>query len=301
MKFIKNLLIITVFLLLISGCSFPTATTSGSTATKMQQKPIVESNLKIENGKLNIIFLDVSQGASQLLVGPTGKTMLIDGGDNDKEELMLEYLRSYGVEKIDILIATHPDADHIGGLDAVVSNVDVGKIYMPKVTKNTKTFESLLTAIKEKGLKITTAKAGVKLDWEPGIEIDMLAPVKDKYEDTNNYSVVLKLKYKDRSALLTGDAEFISENDMMDSGKDLSADLLMVSHHGSAGSTSSKFLKAVQPEFAVIQVGENNYGHPTSKTLQRLKDQDVHIYRNDLNGTVFASTDGQKWSVSVEK
>ncbi|GAA0849246.1 ComEC/Rec2 family competence protein [Bifidobacterium pullorum subsp. gallinarum] len=267
----------------------------------MQQKPIVESNLKIENGKLNIIFLDVSQGASQLLVGPTGKTMLIDGGDNDKEELMLEYLRSYGVEKIDILIATHPDADHIGGLDAVVSNVDVGKIYMPKVTKNTKTFESLLTAIKEKGLKITTAKAGVKLDWEPGIEIDMLAPVKDKYEDTNNYSVVLKLKYKDRSALLTGDAEFISENDMMDSGKDLSADLLMVSHHGSAGSTSSKFLKAVQPEFAVIQVGENNYGHPTSKTLQRLKDQDVHIYRNDLNGTVFASTDGQKWSVSVEK
>lgn len=251
--------------------------------------------------KLKIYFLDVGQGASQLLVTPSGKTMLIDAGNNDKEQTMLDYLTKYHISKLDAVIGTHPDADHIGGLDKVIDQVPVTSIYMPKVQSNTKTFESLLKSIKSKGLKVKTAKAGVSFDLDKQVHVAMLAP-KGSYEDTNNMSAVVKVTFGQHSFLLTGDAESESEKAMIASGADLRADVLLVGHHGSNSSTTLKFLKTVNPKYAVIQVGKDNtYGHPKSTVLNRLQKQGVKVYRNDLQGTVTVTSDGNSLQIVTER
>jgi competence protein ComEC len=253
------------------------------------------------NGSLKVIFLDVGQGASQLLISPSGKTMLIDAGNNDKESLMLDYLNKYRITKIDIVVGTHPDADHIGGLDKVIDHLAIGKIYMPKVQSNTKTFESLLRSISNKGLKVTTAKAGLQLQWDDKVTVQMIAPVKT-YSDPNDNSAVIHVVYGNTSFMLTGDAEADSEKNMIASGADLQSDVLLVGHHGSKSSTSLDFLKMVKPQYAVIQVGkENKYGHPHAATLKHLKAQGIPIYRNDLNGTIEMISDGAALQITTER
>lgn len=260
----------------------------------------VTSSTGMKNG-LRVIFMDVGQGASQLLIGPTGKTMLIDAGNNDKEELMLKYLRHYGVKRLDIVIGTHPDADHIGGLDKVIDHLDIGKVYMPKARSNTETFASVLRSVANKGLKVTTAKSGVELNWEPNVQVKLLAPIR-QYDDNNNMSAVMKVTYGKNSFLLTGDAERESEQDILASRANLKSDVLLVGHHGSRSSTTAKFLSAVNPRIAVIQVGKDNkYGHPTKTTLDRLKNQGIDIYRNDLQGTVEIDSNGTKLNVHLER
>lgn len=251
-------------------------------------------------GQLRVIYLDVGQGASQLLISPSGRTMLIDAGNNDKEEEMLHYLQAYGVSRLDLVIGTHPDADHIGGLDRVIDRLDIGEIYMPKIQSNTKTFESLLNSIRRKGLKVKTAKAGRELAWDEQVQVKMLAPVAET-DDNNNMSVVMKVTYGKTSFLLTGDAEAESERAMLESGANLSADVLLVGHHGSKSSTTARFLNAVKPKYAVIQVGDNSYGHPTKTVLDRLAKQQVKVYRNDLHGTVEISSDGGGYQITTER
>lgn len=251
-------------------------------------------------GKLRVIFLDVGQGASQLIISPEGKTMLIDGGNNDKEELMLTYLARYGVERLDILIGTHPDADHIGGLDKVVDHLEIGDIYMPRVQANTKTYQSLLESIQRKGLKVKTAKAGLDLAFGEQARVRLLAPAATM-DDSNNMSAVVKLNYGSSTFLLTGDAESESEQAMIESGADLRADVMLVGHHGSKSSTTRRFLQLVQPTYAVIQVGPNSYGHPAQTILDRLDKQGVQIYRNDTQGTVEISTDGREYQITTER
>lgn len=250
--------------------------------------------------KLRVIFLDVGQGASQLLISPSGRTMLVDAGNNNMEQQMLDYLRQFGVDRIDIMVGTHPDADHIGGLDAVIDHHEIGAIYMPKIQSNTKTFESLLQSIRSKGLKVKSAQSGLRLDWDDEVKVEMLAPV-EVSDDSNNMSAVLKVSYGGTSFLLTGDAERESEKAMMASGKDLRADVLLVGHHGSKSSTSLSFLQQVSPKFAVIQVGDNSYGHPKQEILNRLNKNGVQVYRNDLQGTIEIASDGQSYEITTER
>jgi beta-lactamase superfamily II metal-dependent hydrolase len=252
------------------------------------------------SGEMQVHFIDVGQGASQLLIGSSGKTILIDAGNNNQEEEIVAYLRKNGIQKIDILVGTHPDADHIGGLDAVIDNFEIGKIYMPKVQSNTKTFEDVLLSIQRKGLKVSTAKAGVSLDWEPDAKVQMIAPVRE-YNDDNDMSAVIKLTFGEISFLFTGDAESKSEHDMINSKADLKSDVLLIGHHGSKSSTTEAFLDAVQPSYGVIQVGENNYGHPAPEILERLKKRGVKVYRNDLHGDIVFLTDGKNIKVSHTK
>ncbi|WIV21208.1 MBL fold metallo-hydrolase [Paenibacillus polygoni] len=270
-------------------------TTKTETTTPTQA---VKPTSTTPSGKLTVHYIDVGQGASQLIQTPSGKTMLIDGGNNDDEQRMVSYLNKQGVKKVDVLIGTHPDADHIGGLDAVVDSFDIGKIYMPKVSSNTKTYESLLTSIKNKSLKVTTAKAGINIDLDNEIDIKMIAPVKT-YDDKNEMSAVVKLTYGNNSFLFTGDAESGSESDMINSGVNLKSDVLLVGHHGSNSSTSQTFLNAVDPTYAVIQVGNNSYGHPTDNILNRLNSKNIKIYRNDLQGTIIFTSDGTNIKPSV--
>ncbi|MWV45018.1 MBL fold metallo-hydrolase [Paenibacillus sp. HJL G12] len=277
-----------LLMLVVAGCSIGEMADSGTTEPADGQK-------------LKVYFLDVGQGASQLLVTPSGKTMLIDAGNNDKEQTMLDYMKKYHISKLDVVIGTHPDADHIGGLDKVIDQIPVETIYMPKVQSNTKTFESLLNSIKNKGLKVKTAKAGLSWDLDDQVHVDMLAP-KGTYEDTNNMSAVVKVTYGRHSFLLTGDAEAESEKAMLASGADLQADVMLVGHHGSNSSTTLNFLKQVNPKYAVIQVGKDNkYGHPKSAILNRLQKQGVEVYRNDKQGTIEITTDGKSIHIVTER
>ncbi|MFD3258554.1 ComEC/Rec2 family competence protein [Paenibacillus lentus] len=274
---------------------------SGCTLEWELDNPADSGNSSMMNSdRLRVIFLDVGQGASQLLISPSGKTMLIDGGNNDREQAMLDYLKQYGVTHLDIVIGTHPDADHIGGLDRVIDHIDVGEIYMPKIQANTKTFESLLLSIKNKGLKVKTAKAGLVLDWDEDIEVTMVGPLKAS-DSKNNMSAVVKVVYGNTSYLLTGDAERESERDMVESGADLRADVLLIGHHGSKSSSTLSFLKEVAPQYGVIQVGDNSYGHPTSTVLDRLRKQGIEVYRNDLHGTVEIASDGYTYQITTER
>lgn len=266
-------------------------------------RPAENASLATEtegDSQLRVIFLDVGQGASQLLISPSGHTMLIDAGNNDKEEEMLDYLQAYGVRRLDLVIGTHPDADHIGGLDRVIDRLDIGEVYMPKIQSNTKTFESLLNSIRSKGLKVKTAKAGLELAWDERVQVSMLAPV-TATDDNNNMSAVVKVTYGSTSFLLTGDAESESERAMLESGANLHADVLLVGHHGSKSSTTARFLNAVKPKYAVIQVGDNSYGHPTKTILDRLAKYQVEVYRNDLQGTVEIASDGKGYRITTER
>lgn len=247
---------------------------------------------------LEVHFLDVGQ-ADSILVKAPGGVMLIDAGNNADADDVVSYLKNQGVSKIDVLVGTHPHEDHIGGLDAVIDTFDVSKIYMPKASTTTKTFEDVLLAIQSKGLKVTTPTAGSSFDLG-NVKCIILAPIGNSYEDLNNYSIVLKLEYGQTSFLFTGDAETGSEQEILAAKYDLKADVLKVGHHGSSGSTSPAFLKAVSPKYAVISVGKNNqYGHPDSIILNRLSVYGAEIYRTDESGTIIAISDGK--SITFDK
>ncbi|RRJ54867.1 MBL fold metallo-hydrolase [Paenibacillus oralis] len=285
-------------LLTLCGC-----TSFQDNASFAASKPSSTSASSVisEDSQLKVIFLDVGQGNAQLILTPSGKTMLIDGGNNGREKDMFNYIKQYNVKKIDVLVGSHPDADHIGTFPELVDALDIGAVYLPRASSNTKTYEALLTSIKNKGLRIKTAKTGVTIDLDEKIKVVMVAPA-DTYEDTNNMSAVVKITYGQQSFLFPGDAEYKSEQDMIKSGAELGSTVLAVGHHGSNSSTSVGFLKKVKPLYAVIQVGEDNkYGHPTEKTLKKLENQKVKILRTDKNGSITFTTDGSSLKVATDK
>jgi competence protein ComEC len=251
---------------------------------------------------LTIHFIDVGQADCILVHTPAGHNMLVDAGNNADAETVTGYLSRQGVKKIDVLVGTHPHEDHIGAMDVVIQQYQIGKIYMPKVSTNTKTFRDVLLAIKGKGLKVTSPVPGSTIDLDPTVQVQILAPNSAKYKDLNNYSIVLKVTYGQTSFLLTGDAERESEKEMLAKGYDLKADLLKVGHHGSNSSTSAAFLKTVAPTYAIISVGaDNKYGHPSQTTINRLNRAGIKVYRTDQNGTVTAKSDGQKIIIKTVK
>lgn len=252
----------------------------------------------IEHADLSVHYIDVGQGDSELIQLPGGRTMLIDAGTNQAEHDLLSYLDSLGISKLDYVIATHPHEDHIGSMDAIVEHYPIGEFYMSKAVTTTKTYKNLLTAIDRKGLSIHTAKAGVIIIDEPDLKAEFLAPNQEKYEDLNNYSAVVKLTYKNRGFLFTGDAEQLSEQEILKNGSDISCDVLKVGHHGSKTSTTTDFLSSAQPEIAVISCGkDNSYGHPHKQTLNKLHKYGTTVYRTDELGTVILDCDG----ITIEK
>lgn len=248
------------------------------------------SNVSV-NGTLKVHYIDVGQ-ADSILIQQNGQNMLIDAGNNPDGNLVVNYLKSQGVSKLDYVIGTHPHEDHIGGLDVVIKAFNIGKVYMPKATATTATFKDVVSAISSKGLKITTPTVGSTINLGDA-SATILAPNGSGYEDANNYSIAIKLKYGNNSFLFMGDAEDVSENEILAKGLDVKADVLKVGHHGSSSSTTSAFLNKVSPKYAIISVGKGNtYGHPHKPIMDRLKASGITVYRTDEAGTIVAASNG---------
>lgn len=253
--------------------------------------PLDKNSFTYTEGELSVHFLDVGQADCQLILLPDDKVMMIDAGNNDDADLIMDYLDNLGINRIDYLVGTHPHEDHIGSLDTVINNYDIGTVYIPDAETDTKTFRDVKKALSDKNIGAVLTSDGMTIHSSDDVQITTVAPTRD-YEDLNNQSIVVRLTYKDASFLFTGDIETDSENDIT---MDISADVLSVPHHGSSTSTSDRFLAKVDPMFAVISCGKNNdYGHPHYETLEKLKNDDITIYRTDTMGTIICSTNGKK-------
>lgn len=247
------------------------------------------------DGLLKVHFIDVGQGDAVFLELPNRETMLIDAGE--KENIVNRYISDLGYTHIHYVIATHPDSDHIGGMAQILNSFSVGAFYMPQKEHTTKTFENMLDAVANNGCKAFYAAAGKTMLKTHNFSMTFVSPTK-AYEDNNDASAVLWLGYKDNSFLFTGDAEEEAEQDILASGAILAADVLKVGHHGSDSSTTEAFLKSVNPQYAVISVGEgNSYGHPTEKTLALLSEHQVAVYRTDVSGTIVFTCDGTAYAI----
>lgn len=253
-----------------------------------------QGNSEYENlgDDFRVHYIDVGQGDS-ILVQSGEEYMLIDGGKNVAADTVVNYLKSQNVKKLKYVIGTHPHEDHIGGLDDVIDTFDVENVIMPNVTHNTKSFEDVLDSIMNKGLTITPAVSGERYALGDA-ELLILAPNGDGYKDLNDYSVVARVQYGNTSFMFTGDAEGISEKEMIDVyGSSLRTDVLKLGHHGSTTSTTKDFLELVNPSVAVITVGKDNtYGHPHKEIIERLEKKNIRIYRTDLDGNILATSDG---------
>ena len=251
------------------------------------------ASFALASSPLAVHLIDVGQGDAIFIQSSEGKTMLIDGGEkNGKAE---KYLDSLGVRAIDVIVATHPHLDHIGGLPAIIQKYDVKQIVMPRVTSvTTVIYQQLLETIKAKGLRITEGKAGLVIDLGSSATVECLAPNGTEYKDLNDYSVVLKLTYGDTSFLLTGDATTVSEKEMSQLHPEkLKSTVLKIGHHGSSGSSSATFMKEVGPQIVVFSVGkDNSFGHPTQVVWNRVSGS--YLFRTDEQGTIIFVTDGKQ-------
>lgn len=252
------------------------------------------------SGTLEVDVIDVGQ-ADCILVIQDEYTLLIDAGNNNDGPELVHFLQEKNVEKLDIVIATHPHEDHIGAMDDIIYNFDIEMFIMTDARADTKSYTDVADALHENQIDITTPVVGDEYNLGDAY-FTIISPAHDYGEDLNNGSVGIKLVFGQNSFVFTGDAGEEAEQEMCESGLDLRADVLKSGHHGSAYSTTEEMLEAVRPEYAVISVGaDNDYGHPADEVLERLNRFGVEIYRTDLKGTIIFLSDGKNIRVITEK
>jgi competence protein ComEC len=280
-----------LILLLLAACVRPADKAEDS---KPQKKAVQEQ----QAGGLKVHFIDVGQGDSTLLE-LEGHTLLIDAG-NWKGTETVDYLKEQGIEKIDIAVGTHPDSDHIGQLADIVKNFDVGEVWMSGNESTSDTFIETLEAIDSTGTDYYEPRSGEVFDLGD-MQIEVLYP-EEATGKANEESISFRLTYGEVRFVFTGDSGVKEEQNMIDSGMELDAEILHLGHHGSNTSTSSAFLKAVSPEVAIYSAGvDNSYGHPHAEVLAAAENAGAEVYGTDVNGTILLETDGKTYSVATQQ
>ena len=285
-KLFLMLVIVVAMMLLVAGCS-------------------KEITKQAEQGQQLIVkVLDIGQGDA-ILIRVQGQTVLVDTGDIEEREKMVQYIKKEGITTIDTVIITHPHADHLGGMPGIIENFTVGHIYDSGKIGTTALYRKYLTLVNQKKIPFTVVSPGTEIPITNEIKLIVLAPDKTLLDDEeiNNSSVVTKLIYNKFSMLLTGDAEKESEALMLKNyASELKSTILKSGHHGSNTSSSPGFLKAVGPEAAIISLGANNdYHHPHPSTLKKYEQAKLQVYRTDLDGTVTITSDGITYKITKEK
>ena len=281
--------------ILLAGCSFHS---SGSYEGTSRIPP----GYGLNDGRMAVYFLDVGQGDSALILY-NGTTILIDAGEADAGPGIVSYLKGQGVRDIDILIATHPHSDHIGGMQDVLKNFNVKSVIDSGMPHTTTTYQKFLDTIDQKNIPYSAVKQGDSFSPATGLTFLVLsAPDGSKDQDLNDGSIVLRATYGRVSILFESDAGITAEDSMIDSGLPLESQVLKVAHHGSPHGTGRAFLERVRPEVAIISVGAGNpFNHPAENTIIRLENAGALIFRTDTDRSIVVRTDGMTFSVETGK
>lgn len=285
MKQFGKLISLLMVFLMICGCQSSKA--YESTELMVKAEAPVQSTAKQSNKMLDIYFIDT--GNSDCIFINAEHTVLIDAGDNDDEARIVDFLHQQGIEKIDYLINTHPDADHSGGLDAVIEHFEIGTVFISNGSADSKTYRDFVNAAVNAGLSPSVPLKDKIFDLQD--EVYMRFYNTEAQGSGNEVSLIVELVYKDMKFLFMGDAEKAQELAVLNELEDV--DLIKVGHHGSRTSTSDELLAKVMPEYAVILCGKDNaYGHPHQEVLDRLADYGIAVYRSDQLGTIHVQSDG---------
>ena len=274
------------------------ASSQPDTAASSQPNTGVPSTTTQTSANVTVKFIDVGQGEAILIALPE-KTVLIDAGPTGSAPKIAQVLQELGRNKIDYLVATHPDEDHIGGMADVISSTQIGTIYAPNKTNNTATYRKFLAAIQNNNLQITLAEAGTIIDQTDSYKLEILWPKKDaNFPDTNDYSIIIKLTVGNKTFLFTGDAPTSA---ILDSNPG-HIDVLKLSHHGSRTGTTEQLVRKLSPTYAVVSYAlDNSYGHPMQSVLNALRKHSVEIWGTGANGTITITCDGTNIDISGEK
>ena len=301
---------LTVALYFSAALTQPLPTTLSTAGSSGQQTAVQAPGGSFQSGSdtssataqastnVTIKFIDVGQGEAILIALPE-KTMLIDAGPTGSAPKIAQVLQELGRDKIDYLVATHPDEDHIGGMADVISSTQIGTIYAPNKTNNTATYRKFLTAIQNNNLQITLAEAGTIIDQTDSYKLEILWPKKDaNFPDTNDYSIIIKLTVGNKTFLFTGDAPTSA---ILDSNPG-HIDVLKLSHHGSRTGTTEVLIHKLSPTYAVLSYAvDNSYGHPMQSVLNALHKHSVEVWGTGTNGTITITCDGTNIDISGEK
>lgn len=259
-----------------------------------------DANSLEDGDTLEVHYIDVGQGDS-ILIRQGEQSMLIDAGNNNKGTTVWSYLLHQNVDHLTYAIGTHPDADHIGGMDVVLYKIDCDTVMLPACASDTKTYEELIQTIGQRGQKVVTPKQGQVYTLGKASFQILTDTDKDYGDNTNDYSLAFRLTFGDTSFLFTGDAEKAAEQDMLASGLTVQSDVFKAAHHGADTANTEDFLTAVHPTYCVISCGEgNSYGHPRAGVLNQLRAMGVKVFRTDEQGTIVATSDGSTitWNAS---
>lgn len=294
MKYLTPLFVLIILVCFISGC------VNTDQVQSELKTPSVSSVFKERpDGDLNVHFIDVGQGDSELIQF-SGKNLLIDAGDPDHGSNLVQYLKEQGVVRLDIVIATHPHSDHIGGMIAVLNAFQVDRFIDSGYPHTTPIYKNMLAVIEKKKIPFSTVRSGDSISFVPGITLNVLNPPSSFYTDINENSIVLKLTDGNVKYLFMGDATTVSEEKILSENYDISADILKVGHHGSKDATGGTFVSKVKPKTSVFELGKDNeYGYPKQVVVNLLKSSGSQIYRTDLEGNIRITSNGTKYIVTT--
>lgn len=298
-KILGTFLIVILSMSMISCFSKTTEDKTTDTPSDANKMTYSENSNSV-TGELKVHFLNIGE-ADSILIEQNNEYMLIDAGNEENEEFIKKYLDLIGVKEFKYVVATHPHNNHIGSMDYIVNTYNIENLYFPSATTTTKAYSNFISAVNSKNIKLTSPKVGETFNLGQA-KCTILAPNSLKYEDLNNYSIVVKIEFGNNSFLFDGDAEKESENEMLLNNLDLKADVIKIGNSGSKSATAKEFLNEVNPKYAIISVGSGNeYGYPHKETLDKLISKNIEVYRTDINGTIVAISDGDNIKFETEK